>query len=116
MDKLSSIGQLEWLRNKILSRQAEDMIEVHVREQYRIDLIEEDAMRRDGLMPFEEPESVAEYRIGQNAHAVHFYQRRRVTHECDLSVVSSSIIGTWLPGPTGQDRRPNGLWACGAKR
>jgi NADH-quinone oxidoreductase subunit F len=30
MDKLSSIGQLEWLRNKILSRQVEGTIEVHV--------------------------------------------------------------------------------------
>ena len=30
MDMLSSIGQLEWLRNKILSRQAEGMVEVHV--------------------------------------------------------------------------------------
>jgi len=30
MEKLSSIGQLEWLRNKILSRKQEDIIEVHV--------------------------------------------------------------------------------------
>ncbi len=30
MDMLSSIGQLEWLRNKILSRRAEGTIEVHV--------------------------------------------------------------------------------------
>ena len=30
MDMLSSIGQLEWLRNKILSRQAEGTVEVHV--------------------------------------------------------------------------------------
>jgi NADH-quinone oxidoreductase subunit F len=30
MEKLSSIGKLEWLRNKILSRQKEGTIEVHV--------------------------------------------------------------------------------------
>ena len=30
MEKLSSIGQLEWLRNKILSRRQEGIIEVHV--------------------------------------------------------------------------------------
>jgi NADH-quinone oxidoreductase subunit F len=30
MEKLSSIGQLEWLRNKILSRREEGVIEVHV--------------------------------------------------------------------------------------
>jgi NADH-quinone oxidoreductase subunit F len=30
MEKLSSIGQLEWLRNKILSRKAEGITEVHV--------------------------------------------------------------------------------------
>ena len=30
MEKLSSIGQLEWLRNKILSRREEGIIEVHV--------------------------------------------------------------------------------------
>ena len=30
MEKLSSIGQLEWLRNKILSRQEEGITEVHV--------------------------------------------------------------------------------------
>jgi len=30
MDKLSSIGQLEWFRNKILSRRQEGIIEVHV--------------------------------------------------------------------------------------
>jgi len=30
MEKLSSIGQLEWLRNKILSRQKEGITEVHV--------------------------------------------------------------------------------------
>ena len=30
MEKLSSIGQLEWLRNKIVSRRAEGIIEVHV--------------------------------------------------------------------------------------
>jgi NADH-quinone oxidoreductase subunit F len=30
MDMLSSIGQLEWLRNKILSRQAEGAVQVHV--------------------------------------------------------------------------------------
>ena len=30
MEKLSSIGQLEWLRNKILSRQTEGITEVHV--------------------------------------------------------------------------------------
>jgi NADH-quinone oxidoreductase subunit F len=30
MEKLSSIGKLEWLRNKILSRKKEGTIEVHV--------------------------------------------------------------------------------------
>ena len=30
MDKLSSIGQLEWLRNNILSRRGEHDFEVHV--------------------------------------------------------------------------------------
>ena len=30
MDKLSSIGQLDWFRNKILSRRQEGIIEVHV--------------------------------------------------------------------------------------
>ena len=30
MDKLASIGQLEWFRNKILSRRKEGIIEVHV--------------------------------------------------------------------------------------
>ena len=30
MEKLSSIGQLEWLRNNILSRREEGIVEVHV--------------------------------------------------------------------------------------
>jgi NADH-quinone oxidoreductase subunit F len=30
MEKLSTIGQLEWLRNKILSRREEGIVEVHV--------------------------------------------------------------------------------------
>ena len=30
MEKLSSIGQLEWLRNNIISRREADIIEVHV--------------------------------------------------------------------------------------
>jgi len=30
MEKLSSIGQLEWLRNNILSRRQEGIVEVHV--------------------------------------------------------------------------------------
>ena len=30
MEKLSSIGQLEWFRNKILSRKEEGITQVHV--------------------------------------------------------------------------------------
>ena len=30
MEKLSTIGQLEWLRNNILSRRQEGIVEVHV--------------------------------------------------------------------------------------